>query len=345
MQWKRTLQVIDVHCEGEVGRIVSGGAIDPPGDTMADKLNHINQFDDSVRRFLMREPRGFAASHGVLLTHPTVPEADLGLIILSTDKAYAMSGSNVMCAATALLETGAIEMTEPETIVTFDTAVGLVRAVATCRNGKCESVTLDMPPAFVLALDATVMTEKWGTIRFDVAFGGVFCAIVDVDQFGLAIGPDTACELAAIGVRLREEIDASIEARHPTIPEIQGVAYVMFRNGEADDATRTCSIMMPGRVDRSPCGTGSNANLATRHARGLIALGQEHVSRSVIGGEFAVKLVDLTRLGETPAIRARVTGRCWIHAITQLGVDPSDPFPNGFLLSDTWGPAAGTLNG
>lgn len=344
MRWKKTLQVIDVHCEGEVGRIVKGAGIDPPGRTIAEKIDHVNRVDDSLRRLLMREPRGFAASHGVLLTAPTVPEADFGLMILASTRAHPMSGSNVMCAATALLETGAVEMREPETVVTFDTGAGLVRAIAACRGGKCESVTLEMPPAFVVALDATVATEQWGEVRFDVAFGGIFCAIVDVRQFGLAISRENASELVRIGIGLRPRIDAGIPAQHPAFPAIRGVAYVMFRDTDPDGATRTCSILMPGRVDRSPCGTGSNANLATRFARGLIAPGETHRSRSVIGGEFVTALTGTVGVGEYDAVQTTVTGRCWIHGITQLGLDPSDPFPTGFLLSDTWGPAAGELD-
>lgn len=339
MRWTRTLQVIDVHCEGEVGRVLLGQDINLPGATIAEKILHINTVDDSVQRLIMREPRGFAASHGVLLTEPTVPEADFGLIILATTRASAMSGSNVMCAATALLETGAVKMTEPVSIVTFDTASGLVRAMALCKDGKVENVALQMPPAFVAYLDAQIATETWGRINVDIAFGGVFCALVDVAQFGMKIERHSARALADLGMQLLPSLKAEFDVTHPLFTEIKGVAYLMFRDNEPDGATRTCSILMPGRVDRSPCGTGSNGNMATRHARGLTKTGETHISRSIIDGEFQTVLNETTRLGDQQAIKATITGRCWIYGITQLGIDPSDPFPKGFLLSDTWGPA------
>ncbi|MCK0104428.1 proline racemase family protein [Pseudohalocynthiibacter sp. F2068] len=344
MRWKKTLQVVDVHCEGEVGRVVQALGIDPRGATIAEKIQQINNVDDSLRRLIMREPRGFAASHGVLLTHPTVPEADFGLIILATTKATAMSGSNVMCATTALLETGTVKMEEPYSFITFDTASGLVRATARCRDGKVENVALKMPPAFVAHLDVKIATSAWGRVSFDIAFGGVFCAIFDVAQFGIKIERHSARALADLGIQLLSLVRNEYEIAHPIYPDINGVAYIMFRDKEEDGATRTCSILMPGRVDRSPCGTGSNANLATRHARGLTEVGEMHVSRSIIDGEFQAVLDETILLGSQKAIGATITGRCWIHAISQMGLDPSDPFPEGFILSDTWGPASGQLD-
>ena len=343
MRWTRTLQVIDVHCEGEVGRVVHGCDLDFPGDTIADKINYINTVDNSVQRLIMREPRGFAASHGILLTEPTVPEADFGLIILATTRASAMSGSNVMCAATALLETGLIKMEEPVSHVTFDTASGLVRATAQCRNGKVENVALQMPPAFVIHLDGRLTTDTWGQIRVDIAFGGVFCAIIDVAQFDVKIERHSARALADLGMRLLPLIRSEFDVTHPLYPEIDSVAYIMFRDDESEHVTRTCSILMPGRVDRSPCGTGSNANVATRHARGLTQLGETHVSRSIIDGEFQTVLNETTMLGNQKAVKATITRRCWVYGISQLGLDPCDPFPEGFLLSDTWGAASDQL--
>ncbi len=337
MRWNRSLQLTDVHCEGEIGRVVTGGFLDVPGRSMAEKLDHINTVDDRLIRLLMREPRGIPASHVVLLTPPTTPEADTGLLILAANRASAMSGSNVMCAATALIETGAIEMKEPETRVTFDTAAGPVRAIASCRDGKCERMALDMPPAFVVSLDEEIDTGEWGTIRYDVAFGGVFCAIVDIDQVGLKIVEENARRIAETGIRLKGLIDAKRDIRHPTTGSIRGIAYVMFRSEDADGATRTCTTLPPGRVDRSPCGTGSNANVSVRFARGLMAVGDGHVSRSIIGGEFDSILQGTGQVGDHPSAHVRISGRCWIFGLTQVGLDPSDPFPDGFRLPDTWG--------
>ncbi|MDA9982606.1 proline racemase family protein [Gammaproteobacteria bacterium] len=337
MRWKRTLQLVDVHCAGEIGRVVTGGVLDVPGSTMAAKLTHINSVDNSLRRLLCSEPRSGPAGSVVLLTPSTRPEANTGMIVLQPDQAHAMSGSNAMCAVTALLETGMVVMVEPATTVTIDTAAGLVRAVAQCKNGQVVCVSLDMPPAFVAVKGGTIQTEHWGEIIYDLCFGGVFYALIDVDQIGLTIEPKKARALATKGVLLHDLISAEVRIEHPETPEIYGLAYVMFRSDEPDGAIRTCTILKPGRVDRSPCGTGSNANMAVRHAAGTAKTGDILRSRSIIGGEFTTELLGTTDVGPYAAIRARIAGQCWIYGLSQIGLDPTDPFPLGFTLSDTWG--------
>jgi len=337
MHWNRTIQTVDVHCAGEIGRVITGGVLNIPGATMADKLHKMNMGDDSLRRWLCSEPRSAPAGSFCLLVPACDPAADVGLIILQPDQAHAMSGSNAMCATTALLETGMIPMLEPVSIITFDTAAGLVRATATCEGGKVIKVTLDMPPSFVTKRDAVIDTPDWGDIHYDLCFGGVFYALVDVAQVGLTIAPENARQLAMIGVGLRNRIAAVEPAAHPTTPALNGLAYVMFRSDEPDGNLRTCTTLRPGRTDRSPCGTGSSSNMAARHARGQAKPGDVVVSRSIIGGEFQTEFVEETRVGPFVATRNRVSGQCWIYGLSQIGLDPSDPFPLGFTLFDTWG--------
>ncbi|WP_171236243.1 proline racemase family protein [Ruegeria sp. HKCCA6837] len=337
MRWTRTLQLVDVHCAGEIGRVVTGGMLDIPGATMADKLDHINKVDDDLRRLLCSEPRSGPAGSVVLLLPATKPGADTGFIVLQPDQAHAMSGSNAMCAVTAILETGMKQMVEPETEVVLDTAAGLVRAIARCENGKVINVALDMPPSFVLTKAAVIEPPDRGQITYDICFGGVFYALVDVEQMGLTISPENARALAMNGVSLRERIASSIEVKHPTTPALDGLAYVMFRSEDDDGAIRTCTTMRPGRVDRSPCGTGSNANMAARHADGFVEPGDKLVSRSIIGGEFTTEFISETVIGSHTATQNRVSGQCWIYGLSQIGLDPTDPFQNGFTLSDTWG--------
>ena len=337
MRWNRTLQTVDVHCAGEIGRVITGGVVNIPGATMAEKLLHLNTADDSLRRWLCSEPRSGPAGSFCLLTPACNPAADIGLLILQPDQAHAMSGSNAMCATTALLETGMMPMGEPISVVTFDTAAGLVKATATCEAGKVVKVTLDMPPSFVTGLDAVIETAEWGAVRYDLCFGGVFYALIDVDQIGLTIAPENARQLAMIGVDLRNRIAAVEAAPHPTVPALGGLAYVMFRSLDPDGTLRTCTTLRPGRADRSPCGTGSNSNMAAAHARGLVKPGAVVTSRSIIGGEFQTEFVGETTVGPYPATSNRVSGQCWIYGLSQIGMDPSDPFPFGFTLSDTWG--------
>jgi proline racemase len=213
----------------------------------------------------------------------------------------------------------------------------LVAATVACEGGRAVKVTLDMPPAFVARRDALIDTPQWGPVRYDLCFGGVFYALVDAAQTGLAITPANARALAIAGVDLRNRIAAVEPALHPVAPALNGLAYVMFRAEEPDGAVRTCTTLRPGRADRSPCGTGSNANMAVRFAQGRVKLGDEVVSRSIIGGEFTTQFVARTAVGPFAATRNRVSGRCWIYGISQIGLDPTDPFPEGFTLSDTWG--------
>ncbi|SEK11000.1 proline racemase family protein [Paraburkholderia diazotrophica] len=337
MRWKKTLQLVDVHCEGEIGKVITGGVVGIPGETMLDKMNYINEVDDSLRRLVVLEPRGCLQMSVNLLLPPTRPEAHAGFIVLQADKAHPMSGSNAICVVTALLELGMVEMQEPETTVVLDTPAGLVTARATCKDGRCMGVSLDMVPAFVEQLDFSFETSQFGKIMADIAFGGVYYALIDVEQVGLRIAPENARELAELGVSLKDVINRQIRIQHPLYPQINEVAYVMFRNRVSDELYQTCTTLPPGRVDRSPCGTGSSANLATLAARGLADVGSRLKSRSTIGGEFNVELLGKTDVGGRPAVLPRIQGRAWLYGIQQIGVDPDDPLADGFMLSDTWG--------
>ncbi|CAN7228497.1 proline racemase family protein [Pararhizobium sp. LjRoot238] len=343
MRWKRTIQLLDVHCEGEIGKVAIGGVPKIPGNSIAEQMNHINTVDDSLRRFLCLEPRSGSIGSVNLLVPPKRPEADAGFIILQADQAHAMSGSNSICVTTALLESGIVEMKEPETVVMLDTAAGLVKATATCRDGRCERVKLTMVPSFVHELDVEVDTPDWGRIKMDLCFGGVFYALVDVAQIGTTIEKANARRIVEAGMMLKDLVNRTIPVVHPEIPEIKGVAYVMFRDTEADGTVRTCTTMWPGRVDRSPCGTGSSANLATLHARGLAKVGDVFKSRSIIGSEFEVGLESVTEVAGRPAIIPTISGRGWTFGLHQVALDPFDPLADGFALTDTWGPQAGEI--
>ena len=344
MRWKRTIQLVDVHCEGEVGRLATGGVPNIPGKTIAEQLSHINTVDDSIRRFLCLEPRSGPLGSVNLLVPPKREGADAGFIILQADQAHAMSGSNAICVTTGLLEMGIVEMKEPETIVMLDTAAGLVKATATCKDGRCERVELTMPPSFVLDLDVEVATERYGKVKVDICYGGIFYAIADASSVGLEISKANARELVEAGMILKETINRTMKVVHPEIPEISGVAYVMFRGEEPDGAVRTCTTMWPGRVDRSPCGTGSSANLATLHARGKAKVGDVLTSRSTIGTEFRVGLKAVTEIAGRPAIIPTISGRAWTFGLTQVALDPFDPTAEGFAVTDVWGPEAGAIN-
>ncbi|MBP1851342.1 proline racemase family protein [Rhizobium halophytocola] len=345
MRWKRTLQLLDVHCEGEIGKVAIGGVPKIPGHSIAEQLHWLNTDPkgEALRRLLVLEPRGAPIGSVNLLLPPKHPDADAGFVILQPDQAHASSGSNSICVTTALLESGIVEMTEPETVVMLDTAAGLVKATAACRDGRCEKVTLTMVPSFVDTLDLEVETEAWGPLPVDIAFGGVFYALVDAPRVGLKIEKANARALVEAGMALKERINRTVPVTHPEIEAISGVAYVMFRDVDPDGAIRTCTTMWPGRVDRSPCGTGNSANLAVLHARGKVRVGDSFTSRSIIGSEFQVGLSDVCEVAGRPAVIPTIAGRGFTFGLHQVALDPFDPLGDGFALTDVWGPSAGGI--
>lgn len=343
MHWSQTLQLIDVHAEGEIGRVITGGQPGIPGANIYEKFRYLNSGNDDLRRMLVLEPRGAAAGSANLLFPPDNPENHAGFIVLQPDQAHASSGSNSICVTTALLETGMVEMHEGENIVRLETAAGVVVARAQCKGGKCVSVSLSMPASYVEELDHEISETRWGKLTADIAYGGVFYAILDADQLGLKIEPAQARDLVVAGMEIKNILNQSLKVSHPENPDINGIAYVMFRGQDEDGAIRTATTMWPGRLDRSPCGTGNSANLAIRAARGEVAEGDSYTSRSTIGSEFNVKHSGVAMVGNKQAVLPIITGSGWIYGMHQIGVDPSDPFAKGFALTDTWGPEAGKI--
>lgn len=343
MHFEKSLDLLLVHCQGELGHVLIGGAPDIPGATMLDRMNHINMVDDSLRRFVTFEPRANVAMSVNLITAPTRPDADAGFIVLQADRAHPMSGSNCICVVTALLESGRVAMQEPETVVRLDTPAGLIVARARCESGRCLSVSLDNVPSFAELLDHEIDTPAWGRLKVDIAFGGVYYALVDVGQIGLTIAPENARALAEAGIALKQLLVEQVKVQHPTLPGVDEIAYVMFRDREPDGAVRTCTTLQPGRVDRSPCGTGSSANLAALFARGEVSVGDARISRSIIGGEFRAEAIGETEIGGRRAVLPRITGRGYVYGRSELRLDGDDPFATGFALSDTWGPQVGLL--
>ncbi len=341
MHWAQTITVIGCHAEGEVGRVITGGVLPPPGDTLFEKKRYLERDADGLRKFLLYEPRGGAFVHANLVVPPTRPEADAGFIIMEATDYPPMSGSNSICVATVLLETGMIPMKEPETRLTLETPGGLVDVVATCRNGRCERVMVENVASFVAVLDGSVEVPGLGKIAVDIAYGGAFFAIVDSAALGFSLSADEARELVEVGERIKAEVVAKYPVEHPENTEINTVTFTQFAApveicSEGVKLGRNAVVISPGKIDRSPCGTGTSARLALLCARGQIGVNEPFNSISPIGSEFKCKILGETLVGETAAIRPQISGRAWITGIHQYGLDPTDPFPEGYTLSDTW---------
>ena len=340
MRWQRTLTVVGVHAAGELGKVIVGGVVDVPGESMFDKMRHLAQHDDALRKFLLYEPRG-APTHSANLVLPSRhPKAQLGYVIMESTEYPPMSGSNTICTVTAILETGLLPMREPVTELVLETPGGLIDVTCRCRQGKVEEVRFRNVPAFVQRLDARVEVPGVGTLTIDVAYGGMHYALVDAAALGFPITPDEARDICVIGEKVKQAARAQLPVVHPENPEIRDVSIVEFRGpvrrkGRGLSARNTV-VVSPGRIDRSPCGTGTSARLAVMHARREIRRGQLFDHESIIGTHFLSEVVGTTRVGSKAAVVTTVAGRGWITSIGQYGYDPDDPFPEGYTLSDTW---------
>jgi proline racemase len=334
---RRTITVVGCHAGGEVGNVIVGGVLPPPGETVFEQMQALAA-DDSLRRLLLREPRGSVAVHANLVVPSSRSECDAGFVIMEPTEYPAMSGSNTICVATVLLETGMVEMREPETTLTLEAPAGVVEVRAACRDGRCESVELTNVPCFADWLDAPLELQGLGTIAVDVAFGGMWYAIADAHALGFALEPAEARELSLIGERIRVAAREQLPCAHPENPEIAGVSIVQLAEPwqGIGAVSRNAVVVAPGRLDRSATGTGLSARMATLHARGLMRAGDAMTHASVIGSSFAGRIVEETTVGGRPAIVAAIRGTAWITGVTQVLLDPDDPFPEGYLLSDTW---------
>ena len=337
MRAQRAITVVGCHAGGEVGNVVVGGVLPPPGDTVFEQMQALAR-DDSLRRLLLREPRGSVAVHANLIVPPTRDDCAAGYIIMEPTEYPAMSGSNTICVTTVLLETGMVEMREPETTVRLEAPAGVVEVAARCRDGKCESVELTNVPCFADRLDAPLEVDGYGTITVDVAFGGMWYAIADAHELGFALEPHEARDLSLVGERIRAAARDQLPCAHPENPEIAGVSIVEIAEPwrGVGETSRNAVVVAPGRLDRSATGTGLSARMAALHARGAMRVGDAMTHASVLGTTFDGRIVSETTVGDRPAIVPAIRGSAWITGITQVLVDPTDPFPEGYLLTDTW---------
>jgi proline racemase len=339
MRARRTITVVGCHAGGEVGNVVVGGVLPPAGETVFEQMRTLRDGDDSLRRLLLREPRGSVACHANLVVPSTRDDCDAGFIIMEPTEYPAMSGSNTICTTTVLLETGMIEMREPETVVRLEAPGGVVEARAACRDGRCESVEFTNVPCFVEQLDAALEVEGHGLLSVDVAYGGMWYAIADARALGFAIEPGEARDLSLAGERIRAAAREQLPCVHPENPEIAGVSIVQIAEPwqGIGRVTKNAVVVSPGRLDRSATGTGLSARLAVLHARGQMGVGDSMTHASAIGSTFDGRIAEEARVGDRSAIRPAIQGSAWITGIWQVFVDPDDPFPEGYLLSDTWG--------
>ena len=332
MRTTKTIHVVSCHAEGEVGDVIVGGVAPPPGETLWEQSRWIAR-DGTLRNFLLNEPRGGVFRHVNLLVPPKHPRADAAWIIMEPEDTPPMSGSNAICVATVLIETGIVAVTEPETVLILEAPGGLIEARVAVRDGRAEQVTIRNVPCFADRLDAALEVPGLGTLTVDTAYGGDSFVIADSTALGFALTPDEARDIAETGIRITKAANEQLGFTHPEntdwdhISFCQIAAPIEMRDGIATG--RNAVAIRPAKINRSPTGTGFSARLAVLHALGRLKVGDRFTGISLIGSEFHCTIAAETTVADRPAIIPTLAGRAWITGTHQHMLDPTDPWPGG----------------
>ncbi|WP_298965535.1 proline racemase family protein [uncultured Roseibium sp.] len=340
MRSAKTIHVISCHAEGEVGDVIVGGVAPPPGETLWEQRSHIAN-DQTLRNFVLNEPRGGVFRHVNLLVPPKHPKADAAFIIMEPEDTPPMSGSNSICVSTVLLDAGIIPMQEPFTDMTLEAPGGLVQVKAECREGKAVRIMVQNLTSFADKISVPLEVEGIGTLTVDTAYGGDSFVVVDAGELGFAIEEDGAKDLASLGVRITNAANEQLGFHHPEVPDWNHISFCAYcgpltpmTNGLTG---KSAVAIQPGKIDRSPTGTAVSARMALLAAKGEMSVGQEFKAVSIIGSTFLGRIVKEQRIGDRAGIVPEISGRGWITGIHQHMLDPDDPWPSGYRLSDTWG--------
>ncbi|MEU7423170.1 proline racemase family protein [Streptomyces sp. NPDC040750] len=333
MRSELVLHAVDSHTEGMPTRVITGGIGTVPGASMNERRLYFREHRSAVKELLMNEPRGHPAMSGAILQPPSRPDCDWGVIYIEVSGYLPMCGHGTIGVATVLVETGMVEVVEPVTTIRLDTPAGVVVAEVAVENGAAREVTLRNVPSFATALDREATLPDGRTVTYDLAYGGNFYAILPLDAFGLPFDRSRKDDILAAGLSLMNVINAEAEPVHPADPSIRGCHHVhLYAPGATARHSRHAMVIHPGWFDRSPCGTGTSARMAQLHARGELPLRTEFVNESFIGTRFTGRLLDTTEVAGVAAVLPSFTGRAWITGTAQYLLDPTDPFPEGFVL-------------
>ena len=316
-------------------RVVVGGVGVLPGASMEERRQYVMNQADHLRTWLMFEPHGHSAMSGAILQPPTREDADWGVVYIEVSGCLPMCGHGTIGVATVLVETGMVKVTEPQTVIRLDTPAGLVIATVDVAGTRARAVTIENVPSFVTELDATVDVPGIGHVAYDMAFGGNFYAIVQLESIegAPAFDREHKDEILDLGMRIMTAINEQSPPVHPLNPAIDHVHHVqLVAPGSTAHHSRHAMVIHPGWFDRSPCGTGTSARVAQLIARGEMTIGDELINESIIGTHFVGRAIRETTVADYPAIIPTITGRAWVTGTSQHMLAPDDPFPEGFLL-------------
>ncbi len=326
----RSLELLDTQSGGDVSRIVTGGIALLPGTTVLDKMRYLEQHGDGLRRLLLNEPYGDPAMSIDLIVEPSHPEAQAGYIIMEAMGYPMYSGSNTICTATAVLESGLVPMQEGTQSLVLESPAGLARVTAECRDGRVASITTQGEPAYVAARDLTVEVPRYGEVRYDVVWSGAFFALVDADEIGFGLVRDELIAMAAFGDAFVRAVRPGFDFEHPVLGNPGPLPFMHFCGplesaGDEGYRARSATYVHPGVICRSPTGTGTSARLARMYEQGRIREGQWLDTISPRESSFRGTVLGVATVGDHAALETNITGRAYTLAHSQILVDLDDP--------------------
>ena len=351
MKISNMIHAVDLHACGEPGRVIVGGVLDVPGESMFDKMQHLSQKADSLRLRMLREPRGYPAANCNLILPSNNPEAVAGFIIMEQTEYPGMSGTNTICVVTTLIETGMVEVNEPFTDFKLDTPAGLISIRAEVSNGKATNVTFENVPAFSVYTNESISVPEIGEVKVDVAYGGMFYVILDSEELGLKLSPENGGEIVRVAEMVKAMASEKLPVVHPENKEISGITIAVVSGPPENPAAtlKNAVVVSTGKldwdrpetwkgvIDRSPCGTGTCAKMASLFEKNMLDLDTDFIHEGILGTTFTGRLVRKTKVGNYDAVVPTITGRAWITGFAQYVVDTNDPFPEGYTIGDIWG--------
>ena len=334
MNFTNMITAVDSHTVGQATRVIIGGVPVLKGRSMMEKKEYLRDKFDFIRSSAMLEPRGHADMFGAVLTEPVNPKADYGMIFIDGDGYLNMCGHGTIGVATVLVECGMVKVSEPVTKLTLEAPAGLIELEVKVENNMAKEVSFVNVPAFLYKKDFELEVPELGKIRFDIAYGGNFFAIVRDADLGVSLDNEALPETVHKAVQFLNYLKLHVPVKHPLISEINRIELVeIFRPSKSEGCdVQNMVVLGKGEVDRSPCGTGTCAKLADLHAREELKLNENFVHESIIGTRFKGKILAETEVGGFKAVIPEITGSAYITGINNLLIDQNDPVKNGFIL-------------
>jgi len=333
LKFSRIVSCIDTHSSGEATRVVVGGIPRLKGATMIEKQDYFKEHYDHLRPTMLKEPRGFAGLLGAVLTEPTVPVADVGVIYLWTDGYFSACGDSTYSVSAVLVNTGMVEVKEPVTEITLDTVAGPVKTRVTVENGEAKSIAMQGVPSFYTET-VKIDVPEVGKVEADIAYGGLWYAFIDADSIGLKPNLDNKEQWISLGWKIRNVFAKKVKVEHPDYPELNILDLVTFYTEptKAEAQTRHWNVFGPKQSCRSPAGTCTNARMAALYGKGKLKLGDEFVAESTISTLHRGRILKEVEIGRYKGILPEVSATAYITAFNQVVIDPKDPLKDGFLF-------------